>query len=126
MKKVKRKFLSEIVMETKDENKKLQELCRDYLVRLRNVACKHGLGKWLDDVIDANTRGECSSTEEEVEMLARLADDERLRRHDVPKVLGKSYRQCFENEDFEKVKRLRHVGVYSKVSVLLHKSRSTT
>lgn len=108
-------------METKDSHNKLQKLCRFYLRNLKGVANKHGLGKWVDDVISANKQGKCSSTEEEVEMLSRIADDERLTRKDVPKVLGKSYRKCFENDDFDKVKKLRHVGIYSKVSALLFK-----
>lgn len=108
-------------METKDSHNILQKLCRTYLRDLRGVASKHGLGKWVDDMITANKQGRCSSTEEEVEMLSRIADDERLTRKEVPKVLGKSYRQCFENDDFDKVKKLRHVGIYSKVSTMLYK-----
>ena len=109
-------------MKTKGlRNEKLQELCRDYLGALRHIAHKHGLSKWVDETIKSNIRGECASTEEEVEMLSRMVDDERISRTDVPKILGKSYRQCFENDDFDKVKKLRHVGIYSKVSTILYK-----
>jgi hypothetical protein len=52
-------------------------------------------------------------------MLARCVDDERLTRSEVPEVLGKSYRQCVEDGDFERIRKLRRVGVYGKVSVLL-------
>lgn len=100
---------------------KLQELCRDYLQRLSGTAQKYGLEKWLANMIAENKQGKCASTEEEVELLARILDDERLKRTEVPKVLGKSYRQCFDNDDFDKVKKLRHVGIYSKVSALLFK-----
>lgn len=34
-------------------------------------------------------------------------------------MLGRSYRRCNENGDFGRVRRLRNVGVYSKVSALL-------
>lgn len=92
----------------------LQSLCRDYLGRLRHVADKHGLGGWLRSVIKSNRRGECRGTEHEVAMLSRLCDDER-----VPRVLGMSYRKANDGNFFDKVKRLRHVGVYSKIGALL-------
>lgn len=101
----------------------LQSLCRDYLSRLRYMACKHGLDGWLADIIKANKRGECSGTEKEVRMLSRLVDDERVARADIPVLLGKSYRECCDDDDFGKIAKLRRVGLYSKVSALLHKNR---
>lgn len=105
-------------------NAALQSLCREYLSRLRYMAAKHGLRGWIDATIRANRRGECESTEKEVMMLARLCDDERLARLEVPKVLGKSYRQCTQDEDFDKIKRLPYVGIFSKVSALLYKAKN--
>lgn len=102
-------------------NEKLQSLCRHYLNNLRDVAKELGLLPWLDKTIDDNINNKCSGTEEQVEMLARMCDDERLKRTDVPKELGKSYRQSFEDGDFEKIKTLKHVGIYSKISTLLFK-----
>lgn len=104
-------------MRKRDE--KLQALCRDYLRRLRYMASKHGLGSWIDDLIRANRRNECEGTQKEVEMLARLCDDERVSRKDIPEMMGKSYRQCHEDGDFDRIKKLRRVGIYSKISVLL-------
>lgn len=98
----------------RNNNIELQSLCRKYLKKLRYMAAKHGLRKWLNELIKENRRGECEATEKEVQMLSRLCDDERLSRTDVPKVLGKSYRQCFDNDDFDKIKKLKHVGIYSK------------
>lgn len=98
-------------------NNALQTLCRGYLGRLRYMGEKHGID--VDGIILANRRGRCSATRYEVEMLSRLCNDERLSRVDVPKVLGKSYRQSNEDEDFDKIKKLRHVGIYSKVSAIL-------
>lgn len=111
------------MMMTKSEirNNKLQELCRGYLLKLRPLAAKFGLGGFVDNTIKANLRNECAGTEEEVELLSRACDDERVSRTDVPKILGKSYRQAYEDDAFEKVKRLKHVGIYSKVSALLLK-----
>lgn len=100
----------------------LQAICRDYLNKLRPIAEKFGLGKFVDDTIKANLRNECKGTEEEVELLSRACDDERVSRTDIPKILGKSYRQSNEDGDFEQIKKLKHQGIYSKVSALLFKS----
>lgn len=98
----------------RDDN--LQTLCRKYLARLRNTAKELGLLWWVDSKIDENLKDRCSGTEEQVEMLSRMCDDERVSRKDIPKMLGKSYRRCNEDGDFEKVKTLKHQGIYSKVS----------
>ena len=90
---------------------------------MKAKAMKYGLGTWLQGIIDANERGECVATEDEVEMLARMVDDERVQRTEVPKILGKSYRQCVDDYDFDEIKKLRYVGIYSKISVLLHKTK---
>lgn len=83
------------------------------------MASKHGLDGFVRETIRANRRGECEATEHECEMLARLCNDERIQRTDVPKILGKSYRQANDDEDFDKIKKLPHVGIYSKISTLL-------
>ena len=100
-------------------NETLQRLCRDYLGRLRYVASKHGLLPQLNNLIAMNKRRECVGTEREVQMLSRMVDDERVSRTDVPRVIDKSYRQANEDGDFERIKKLKHQGIYSKVSALL-------
>ena len=72
-------------------NETLQALCRDYLGKLRYMGKKHGID--VDSIIRANKRKECEATNKEVEMLSRCVDDERVSRTDIPKMLGKSYRQ---------------------------------
>lgn len=101
-------------------NETLQRLCRDYLGRLRYVASKHGLLPQLNNLIAMNKRRECVGTEREVQMLSRMVDDERVSRADIAPMLGKSYRQCVESDDFGRIKRLKRVGLYSKVSALLY------
>jgi hypothetical protein len=81
------------------------------------MAKKHGID--VDAIIRANKKKECEATQKEVEMLARCVDDERISRTDIPKLLGESYRQSEGNGVFGKIKKLRHVGIYSKVSALL-------
>ena len=98
-------------------NETLQALCRDYLGRLRYMGKKHGID--VDSIIRANKRRECVGTEREVQMLSRMVDDERVSRTDIPKILDKSYRQANDDKDFEHIKRLKHQGIYSKVSALL-------
>ena len=102
-------------------NETLQALCRDYLTRLRYIGKKHGID--VDSIIRANRKGECSGTEHEVQMLSRMVDDERISRTDIPKLLGESYRQSESRGVFDKIKKLRRVGIYSKVSALLFKSK---
>ena len=85
------------------------------------MAKKHGID--VDSIIRANKRKGSEATNKEVEMLARCVDDERVSRTDVPKILGKSYRQSNEDGDFEHIKKLKHQGIYSKVSALLFKSK---
>ena len=102
-------------------NETLQALCRDYLGKLRYMAKKHGID--VDSIIRANKRKECEATNKEVEMLSRCVDDERISRTDVPKVLDKSYRQANEDGDFDRIKKLKHQGIYSKVNALLYKNR---
>lgn len=103
-------------------NETLQALCRDYLGKLRYMGKKHGID--VDAIIRANKRKECSGTEYECQMLARMCDDERVSRTDIPKILGKSYRQANEDGDFERIKKLKHKGIYSKISALLYKNRN--
>ena len=87
------------------------------------MAKKHGLGEWLDNIIKANANNECAATEKEVHMLSMLCDDERVQRKEIPEILEKSYRECFEDDDFDKIKKLKHVGIYSKISALLYKTK---
>ena len=104
-----------------EQNKELQRITRRYLGFLSPIAEKFGLGKWLKEIIDLNEQDKCSATEEECRMLTRLCDDERVARHDIPKMIGKSYRNCVDNEIFERLKTLKRVGIYDKISVLLFK-----
>ncbi len=101
-------------------DKKLQTLCRNYLLRLRDIAARYGLAPFIDETVEANRQGRCKGTEEDCRLLARCIDDERIARTDVPKILGKCYGKCFDAGDFEKVDKLRHVGIYSKVSAILY------
>lgn len=104
-------------------NEILQAMCRDYLTRLRYMGRKHGID--VDAIIRANKRKECAATNKEVEMLSRCVDDERISRTEIPTMLGKSYRRCCEDEDFEKIKKLKRVGIYSKISTILYKTKRT-
>lgn len=101
-------------------NETLQALCRDYLGKLRYMAKKHGLLTWLNSTIHANKAGSCEATEKEVRMLSRLCDDANVKRTDVPKMLGKSYRRCVDDDDFGKIRtNSDNRAIYDKVSTLL-------
>lgn len=98
-------------------NETLQALCRDYLGKLRYMGKKHGID--VDGLIRLNRQKKCEATQHEVELLSRAVDDERVSRTDIPKILGKSYRQAYEDGDFDRIKRLRHQGIFSKISAIL-------
>ena len=93
-----------------------QPLCRGYLRHLMGLASKYGIGLWLYGLLESNKRGECKASE--CEMLSRLCDDSRVRRGDVPKMLGLSYRECVEGGVFARLKSFPKEGIYSKVSVI--------
>lgn len=105
-----------------NHNDGLQSLCRHYLKRLRYMAKKHGLSVWLNEIIAANKRNECEATKKEVVMLSRLCNDERVTRTDVPKMLGKSYRQSVDDDDFSRIRHLPRLGTYLKLDALLLKN----
>jgi len=98
-------------------NETLQSLCRDYLGKLRYMGKKHGID--VNGLIRLNRQKKCEATQHDVELLSRAVDDERVSRTDIPKILGKSYRQSNEDGDFERIKKLKHQGIYSKVNALL-------
>ena len=84
------------------------------------MADKHGLTTWLNQAINDTKKKDCEPTEKECEMLARLVDDERIQRTEVPPLLSKTYRECTDNDDFDKIKKLHRVGLYSKVDTMLY------
>ena len=100
-----------------ERNETLQALCRGYLLRLRYMAKKHGID--VDAIIRANRRKECEATQKEVELLSRACDDERISRSDIPKLLGESYRKSEGRGVFGKIKKLKRVGIYSKIGAIL-------
>ena len=76
---------------------------------------------WLlgRDIIRENKRGECEATKNEVRMLERMVDEERVERKDIPSIVGKSYRQCVDENVFDKIDTLKRQGIYSRLSALL-------
>ena len=101
-------------------NAKLRQICRDYLIKLRRVAYKRGLRDWIKQTIELTKDENCKPTDWEVMLLSRAVDDERLSRAEVPPLLGKPYNQCIDDDVFDKIKKLKRVGIYSKVNTMLY------
>ena len=99
----------------------LQEIARKYLRRMRETALKHNIGYVVDNLIKENEREACRATKEDVETLARMCNEERIKRRDVAKEIGKSYRYCNENGIFDKIKILKPLGRLSKTDTLIIK-----
>lgn len=99
---------------------KLQELCREYLGNLRHIARKYGLEGFVRDMMNRNKRKECVATEREVKMLARISNRDRIRRVEVPPILGKTYRECNDADLFGNIDRIENRSSYSRVSAELY------
>lgn len=102
-------------------NKTLRTLCCQYLSKLKYIGKKHGID--IDGLIKQTHDPKCKPTEHEVELLSRAVNDERLTRTQVPSLLGKNYRECTEDGDFDRIRKLPKQGIYSKVSTLLYASK---
>lgn len=103
------------------KEERMQRIARYYLYKIKHIARKYGLEEKVKEVIRANKDGTCKATKVEIEMLARICNDERIRRNDVPKLIGKSYRHCNDKGIFDKIKVLKPLGRLSKVDVLIIK-----
>ena len=102
-----------------EKNNAMQKLTRRYLGKLKHKAEKFGLGQWVRDIIKANKRKECAATKDECHMLARMVDEERIARKDIPLLFGVSYRKAEENDLFARVDKLGASGTYSRVSAII-------
>lgn len=111
------------VMTRKEIRKqKVQELTRYYLGKLQREANRYGLGDWLKAIRKANERGECESTEYTLNQLAKLCDDERMYQKDVTRLFGLSYAKAFDCGLFEKIRKIKCNGTFSKVDAVLRKA----
>lgn len=96
----------------------LQGIVRGYLKKLSYIARKHGLAPWVKDVIKRNKRGECEATRREADMLARLVDDDRIKRKEIPQALGVSYREMLDKDLLSSIRKMEDKGSYSKLDTL--------
>lgn len=97
---------------------KLQQLCRKYLKKLYRKARDIGLDKFVERTIAENENGRCTATVEQVNMLASLCGDDRIKREEIPDLLGMSYRKCNEQKIFKRIRKFKDKGIYSKVDNL--------
>lgn len=97
---------------------KLQQLCRKYLKKLYRKARDIGLDEFVE-----NENGRCTATVEQVNMLASLCGDGRIKREEIPDLLGLSYRKCNEQKIFKRIRKFKDKGVYSKVDAVILKDQ---
>lgn len=99
----------------------LQELCRKYLRMLLPIAKSIGLEDFINTTIEKNEKGECIATKEQVDLLAKMCDDDRIRRDEIPQHAGISYRSCMLIDLFSRIRKFKDRGAYSKIDVMLFK-----
>lgn len=99
----------------------LQKLARKYLHRVSVLADKYNLKNWVQQMLKSNIKGECIASKDDVELLAKIVEDDCIKVKDIPKLLGVSYRHIVDNNI--KFKKLEDRGHISKVDVLLIKER---
>ena len=101
----------------------LQENFRSYIKVLKNKFDNETVSECINKLLRDNVNGDCAATEEQVDMIAKLVDEDRMKREEIPRMFGKSYKQCVDDNIFSKIKTLPKVGIYSKVSALLLKDK---
>ena len=97
----------------------LQKMCRKYLKRLLPAAKEIGLEEFVVTTIDKNKSGTCVATRQQVDMLASMCEDNRVKREEIPNIVGKSYRFYLTGNLFKRIRKFKDKGLYSKIDTLL-------
>jgi len=105
------------------EEEILQKLARKYLSRLKKEASKLGLGSVLNNLIEANKKGECVADKSQIDLLSRAFEDDEIRTSEIPKQLGMSYRKMLETKKLKEIRAFKLRGRRSKVDVEILKDK---
>ena len=92
----------------------LQKMCRKYLKRLLPAAKEVGLEEFVVTTINKNKSGTCVATRQQVDMLASMCEDNRVKREEIPNIVGKSYRFCLTGNLFKRIRKFKDKGLYQK------------
>lgn len=98
----------------------LQKMCRKYLKRLLPAAKEVGLEEFVVTTIDKNKSGTCVATRQQVDMLASMCEDNRVKREEIPNIVGKSYRFCLTGNLFKRIRKFKDKGLYIKFNQLIY------
>ena len=105
-----------------DSENTLQILFRELLYRLRKKLSNSArCTEFIDGLRRDSIRGTCVADEGEVRLLSNALGEGTIKRREIPKKLGISYRQCIKEGIFKKIKKTRKVGIYDRISVSLFK-----
>lgn len=80
-----------------------------------------GLQDFVNDTIEKNEKGQCIATKEQVDLLSKMCDDDKIRRDEIPQYAGISYRQCVLIDIFPFIRKFENKGQYSKIDAMLFK-----
>lgn len=101
----------------------LQKMCRKYLKRLLPATKEVGLEEFVVTTINKNKSGTCVATRQQVDMLASMCEDNRVKREEIPNIVGKSYRFCLTGNLFKRIRKFKDKGIYSKVDAIILKDK---
>lgn len=104
------------------EHEILQQMARKYLRRLFKEAKKIGMGEQIEQIIKDNEQGRCVADKEQVDKLARILDEDRIKYYDIPNKLGVSKRKLEEGLR-KSIRKLDEQGQFSKTDTILLKEK---
>ena len=105
------------------EHETLQQMARKYLKRLFKEAKKIGMGEQIDKLIKDNEQGRCVADKEQVDKLARILDEDRIKYYDIPEKLGMSKRKLEDDGLRKSIRKLDEQGQFSKTDTILLKEK---
>ena len=69
--------------------------------------------------IDKNKSGTCVATRQQVDILASMCEDNRVKRAEIPNIVGKSYRFCLTGNLFKRLRKCQDQELYYHIDTLL-------
>lgn len=106
------------------EHDTLQLLARKYLFRLKKQAKKVGLEEDVDKLIKDNKNGLCIAEKDQVDLLSRAVEDDRIKYDDITHFVHYPFRKIYKENMIAKfIRKFKNRGQYSKVDAEILKNK---